>query len=361
MSKTPNKVQDPTEAAFSAVQEALSAAKNLADDPRPDYAVVEPRLPSPGERPLPRRAANDDRGSVGQILARMQNSPSNAPYWFALAGSVVWAAAVFAVAARYIFSGPTSTLELFGPQMLATLGAVLIPAILFFAAAGMVRRTQELRHAARSMTEVAMLLTQPSDIATDNVSTLGQAIRQELSAVNDGIERAVSRAGELETIVRNELSTLEHAYDDNEQRVRKLVDRLVSEREAISAHADRIGSSIAGAHEAFSTEVRGVAERIDSRHPRRRRPRHVEPHRPWRAHHHRARPRRRRDDRDDRREGRRPARPALHHRHRSQLDAVGFLRAPGARVAPPDRRGERPACRLQPRSHRADGATAPTR
>ena len=36
------------------------------------------------------------------------------------------------------------------------------------------------------------------------------------TAMGDGIERAIARAGELETLVANEVAALERAYSDNE-------------------------------------------------------------------------------------------------------------------------------------------------
>jgi len=60
--------------------------------------------------------------------------------------------------------------------------------------------------------------------------TLSQAIRREVASMGDGIERALARASELETLVRSEVSNLERSYSDNERRVRSLIDELASER-----------------------------------------------------------------------------------------------------------------------------------
>jgi len=53
--------------------------------------------------------------------------------------------------------------------------------------------------------------------------TVGQAIRREVAAMGDGVERAIARAGELETLVANEVAALERAYSDNEVRIRALL------------------------------------------------------------------------------------------------------------------------------------------
>src|SRR5262245_47515384 len=92
MANTPKKVKDPTEVALSAIQEALniseqgaenrgnvndSAPPNLAP-PASDFAAspFEPH-PAPAFQPIeeprsPRRAANDDRATIGQMLQALQ-------------------------------------------------------------------------------------------------------------------------------------------------------------------------------------------------------------------------------------------------------------------------------------------------
>src|SRR5712692_4047674 len=110
MANTPKKMQDPTEAALSAIQDALNlretepapaagrtAAPPLEPEPprenrrRQRAPAVDEDLffespPIPANEPgiegpqAPRRAANDDRRSVGQILQALQRRPSLGPY-----------------------------------------------------------------------------------------------------------------------------------------------------------------------------------------------------------------------------------------------------------------------------------------
>ena len=109
MANTPKKIKDPTEAALSAIQEALTARdaaveseaasppaaqatpaeEPVAEPPwrtmRPETPVEAPRLPEeelrpPEEPSLLRRAANDDRESIGQILRSLQRRPAHTSY-----------------------------------------------------------------------------------------------------------------------------------------------------------------------------------------------------------------------------------------------------------------------------------------
>ena len=121
MANTPKKMKDPTEAALSAIQDAL----NVRD---PDPATERPsrwRRPSPNriiflpnrprrepawhaepqggilddavarleEAATIRRPANDDRESIGQILRTMQRRPARTSYLVATVFAVVWALA----------------------------------------------------------------------------------------------------------------------------------------------------------------------------------------------------------------------------------------------------------------------------
>src|SRR4029079_6913227 len=80
------------------------------------------------------------------------------------------------------------------PELLGVAVAVIVPLILFWAFALMVKRAQDTRIAAQSMTEVAFRLAEPESIAQDRVMMVGQAVRREVAAMGDGIEDKLARA-----------------------------------------------------------------------------------------------------------------------------------------------------------------------
>ena len=123
-------------------------------------------------------------------------------------------------------------------------------------------RGQEMRIVSRTMTEVALRLAEPENIAKESVVTVSQAIRREVAAMGDGIERALARASELEVLVHNEVASLERSYTDNELRVRRLIDELVTEREAIVQNAERVRQAIRGSHDSFSADLAGITDQI---------------------------------------------------------------------------------------------------
>ncbi|MGQ3674104.1 hypothetical protein ACT6QH_01185 [Xanthobacter sp. TB0139] len=316
------KIQDPTEAALSAIQEALTleldgaksetseAAQNaegeLQDSPAlpeledpsllterptlqdmpdagdaiaPAVAPIRRRTPSPeGEdrrrEPAPRtrpegterRAANDDRQTFGQLVSQLRRRPSMAPYWWAIFGGLLWVGVGIAMAFAYhrglveSSNGVQSLLD--SPALLGVFASILLPPLAFLGMAAMVRRSQQLEVIARSMTDVALRLAQPETIATESVVTVGQAVRREVSAMADGVDRATARATELEAMVRAEVSILERAYEDNEIRIRSLVDELQAERHAIQLETERLRDGIAGTEAILSEEVKLISGRI---------------------------------------------------------------------------------------------------
>ena len=323
---TEKKLKDPAEAALSAVEQALNLGPDDAADKKSERnetdsssnaspakadasadvkgpgraaqtedasqdAPDEPRLPAIEEDELTRRfdrnaldeelsarraegerqagvvspdrtrVANDDRQSIGMLMQAMQVRPSRKPYGYAAMASLAWIGALIGLAS--LDGGLGSMIAGWGAAQTAIAGAVmLVPTIFFFTAAVLAVRSQEMKLVARSMGEVAMRLAEPESFSTDAVLTVSQAVRREVAAVGDGIERALARAGELETLVRSEISTLERAYSDNEIRIRSLVDELIAQREAIVANAERVRRAISGSHETFAQDLDKASQRI---------------------------------------------------------------------------------------------------
>src|SRR5580704_9150727 len=176
MANYPKKLMDPTEAALSAIQEAL----NVRDDEErqaapPEESQIPPSASADAiPHTEPAMAAFDEAIDLDDIDTRDHRTaalgPGHSP-----------AAAMIGLGA-----------------------AALLPIIFFFGIAHMAWRSQELRLITQSMAQVAMRLAEPESVARDSIVTVGQAIRREVAAMGDGVERALARAGELETLVQNE-------------------------------------------------------------------------------------------------------------------------------------------------------------
>jgi len=285
MANTPKKMQDPTEAALSAIQDALNLREG---EPAPAGAApaIEPEEPRENRRrrapvdqdlfmesapiaaqePMveePRGAANDDRQAVGQMLQTLQGRRSINPYLGATLFSVVWGGIGLALAIGF-FGADFGNLfsRAAAPQLFGILGAIVVPIAFFFVLAHMVRRAQELRVIARSMTDVSMRLAEPETIAREAMVTVGQAIRREVAAMGDGVERALARAAELEALVHNEVAQLERAYNYNELRIRGLIEDLANQRDTLVAQAEQVRNSLASVHLGLTQDITSISEMV---------------------------------------------------------------------------------------------------
>ena len=150
------------------------------------------------------------------------------------------------------------------PLLVGLTAAFAAPVVFLFVLAHMLARSQELRIIAQSMAEVAIRLAEPETVARDSIVSVGQAIRREVAAMGDGVERALARAAELETMVNNEVSALERAYNDNEVRIRSLLDGLVQQRETLVGQAEQVRNAITNVHLDLSHDI-GIGQRCRRR------------------------------------------------------------------------------------------------
>ena len=289
MANYPKKMKDPTEAALSAIQEALnlqqeeeqtaSQPEGMADllsGPAESRQQSAPATPASddlynsdavGTRDLAgpaARAANDDQQSIGQILHALQRRPARSSYFIATAFSAAWIVGCLSLSLAYL-SDISAAL---GPgrspiALMVGLGAAaLLPIIFFFGVAHMAWRAQELRLIAQSMARVAMRLAEPESVARDSIVTVGQAIRREVAAMGDGVERALARASELEALVQNEVAALERTYSDNEVRIRGLLQDLASQRDTLVGQAEQVRSVINNVHIDLTQDLSTISDLV---------------------------------------------------------------------------------------------------
>src|SRR5690348_13076301 len=272
MANIPQKSTDPTEAALSAIQEALKS--NEPGRPSPPGETTTAGAGAPVALPEdlfesePQlRPANDDRAAIGQILQTLRRRPARTPYIVAALAAALWIAGGLSTAYLFraellsLYASPRAGFAL----VVALAAAVLVPALFFIVLAHMVRRSQDLRIVAESMAEVAMHLSQPEAEGRDAVVTVGQAVRREVAAMGDGIERALARAGELEVLVHNEVSALERAYSDNEVRIRDLLRELTSQRETLVTQAEQVRNAISSVHLDLAHDITSVGDLVSDK------------------------------------------------------------------------------------------------
>ncbi|MBN9055936.1 MAG: kinesin, partial [Rhizobiales bacterium] len=176
---------------------AGEAPRSLNPEPAPKAPVFTP--------------ANDgSRRTPAAILKSLDMRSSRGPIRMAILASVLWVIGGLGVAnllyAPQIWQIRSVADLVALPGAIGMVVAIIMPIMLFFAFAIMIARAHELRSAARSMAEVALRLSEPETVAADRIMSVGQAVRREVSAMNEGIERTIARATELETLVHSEVN-----------------------------------------------------------------------------------------------------------------------------------------------------------
>src|ERR1019366_3356830 len=158
MANNPKKVKDPTEVALSAIQEALnisdvSTADNARSSVRSDMTPTNSSSTSPyndgpfdprpsNDRPIfepieeprsTRRAANDDRETIGQILQAIQKGrPARRVYTFATAVAGLWIAGCILLTVSFLPALQAAMGQSGGVLVLGGLAALfLVPVLLF--------------------------------------------------------------------------------------------------------------------------------------------------------------------------------------------------------------------------------------
>jgi ABC-type transporter Mla subunit MlaD len=213
----------------------------------------------PAGPPRGRIAANDDAPSIGGLIFALQQKPSNRAFLLAAAASGAWlvVGAILAwamLAAEVAGSGSGLT----SPIMIVVAATVFLPIALFWFLALLAWRAQELKLMSSAMTEVAVRLAEPDRSAEQSAASLGQAVRRQVSFMNEAISRALGRAGELEALVHNEVAALEKSYTENEHKIKGLIQELVGERHALVSTTDKVADTL----KAMGGDVPALIEKL---------------------------------------------------------------------------------------------------
>jgi ABC-type transporter Mla subunit MlaD len=234
---------------------SASVATSARDSYSEPIDIMPPDAPSrrsarrrPAGPPRTRIAANDDAPSIGGLIYALDQKPSSKPFKYAAIASAIWAVLCSGFAwaiLRAEFSQGATVLEVLGkPTIFLTAAAIVVPVAILWFLALLAWRSEELRLRSSTMTEVAIRLAEPDRMAEQSVASLGQAVRRQVSFMNDAISRALGRAGELEALVHNEVSALERSYEENERKIRGLIQELSGERHALLNTSERVTETL---------------------------------------------------------------------------------------------------------------------
>lgn len=218
----------------------------------------------PAGPPRNKIAANDDAPSIGGLIYALEQKPSSAPFKYAAFASAGWIAIclVFSwVIVRAELAAGASLLSLLEkPSTFLTITAIIVPIAVLWALALLAWRSDELRLRSSTMTEVAIRLAEPDRMAEQSVASLGQAVRRQVSFMNDAISRALGRAGELEALVHNEVAALERSYEENERKIKGLIQELAGERTSLLSTSERVTETL----RTLGTDIPTLIDRLSN-------------------------------------------------------------------------------------------------
>ncbi len=253
------RVEPPMLAVPDASEHVDDADAASADAPPRRVARRRPAGPVRGKI-----AANDDVPSIGGLIYALEQKPSTKVFRIAALASVLWALA--GLAFGLVTLAPTVTEQstwwslAANPVTFMTAAAVFVPIAIFWLLAVLNWHISSLALKSSTMTEVAIRLAEPDRAAEQSVASLGQAVRRQVSFMNDAVSRALGRAGELEALVHNQVADLERSYEQNERRIRDLIQELSGERHALLNTSGSVTETL----KSLGTEIPMLIEKLST-------------------------------------------------------------------------------------------------
>jgi hypothetical protein len=245
------------------VESAPQQPSDLSPDSQPDTPSRRVARRRPTGPVRQRVAANDDAPSMGGLIYALQQKPSSKPYKIAGIASLIWGAIGIAFTIVMIASrsdGLSIIQTLIQPATFLAIVAIIVPIAVLWFMALLAWRAEELRLRSSTMTEVALRLAEPERMAEESIVSLGQAVRRQVSFMNDAVSRALGRAGELEALVHNEVAVLERSYEGNESKIRNLIQELSGERQALVTTSDQVSGTLRD----LGTEIPSLIDKLSN-------------------------------------------------------------------------------------------------
>jgi hypothetical protein len=243
----------------SATQQPVPPSPAANDSPSRRVARRRPAGPVRGKI-----AANDDVPSIGGLIYALEQKPSTKIFRITTIASIAWTVVGIAYGAFTLvpeWSNGASLLSLLlHPVAFYTATAVVVPVAIFWLLALLNWHIATLALKSSTMTEVAIRLAEPDRAAEQSIASLGQAVRRQVSFMNDAVSRALGRAGELEALVHNQVADLERSYEQNERRIRGLIQELTGERHALLNTSGSVTETL----KTLGTEIPQLIEKLST-------------------------------------------------------------------------------------------------
>ena len=223
--------KQPNDQRRKARQPSFEAQPVLSDAP----------VAAPSQSQLRGRPANENDPATAMMLARLRRPPSYGIFGVVFALSLIWVFGWSYVYSDVIFPAETVA-KRSAAELMQAWTLLFMPILGMLAVAYFQWRAQQLRQVSEVLMHSAMRLIRPHDLAAEGLTSIAQAVRQEVDLLVGGVEHAYQRATALEEIVHKEISAVERAFGSNEDRIRGLVNGLEAQRAALQQTSALVSS-----------------------------------------------------------------------------------------------------------------------
>ena len=184
------------------------------------------------------------------------------PVIYALFLSGLWVGGAVAFSWGYLLVNPHLAVN--PPLMVLVAFATLVPPLLLIAGAWSLGRGQAMSAAAHELIDATDSLFTTDEASARTAARLGRVVRRELDALNAGLDGAFNKLRALESVLENQISSLDEAGARADVRAEAAASRLAVERERLDGLAGSLSDAAARASEVVAGRAAQLKANIES-------------------------------------------------------------------------------------------------